>query len=76
MFFSSFRESFNSAKNVLASIPGPAKCEFPAIHRDITAGHWWLTSVILATWETEVNQEGCSLGGQPGQIVLEMPSPK
>jgi hypothetical protein len=38
------------------------------------AGHWWLTPVILATREAEIRRiEG---QGQPGQIALQIPTPK
>jgi hypothetical protein len=36
------------------------------------AGHQWVTSVILATWEAEIRR--IRIGGQPGQKVLEGPS--
>jgi hypothetical protein len=35
---------------------------------------WWLMLVILATWESK--NERITPGGQPGQIVLKIPSPK
>jgi hypothetical protein len=35
---------------------------------------WWLTSVILATWEAEIGR--IELQGQPRQIVHKVPSPK
>jgi hypothetical protein len=39
----------------------------------LIAGHQWLTSVILATWEAEI---GRNMGqGQPEKIVHKAPSP-
>jgi hypothetical protein len=43
------------------------------------AGHWWLTSVILATWEAKIRR--IWFEASPRQIVLETlsqknPSPK
>jgi hypothetical protein len=38
------------------------------------ARRWWLMLVILATWESK--NERITPGGQPGQIVLKIPSPK
>jgi hypothetical protein len=38
-----------------------------------TAGCWWLMSAILATWEAEMWR--IEVRRQPGQIVLETPSP-
>jgi hypothetical protein len=37
-------------------------------------GYWWLTPVILATWEAEIQR--IMVLGQAGQIVSETPSPK
>jgi hypothetical protein len=34
-----------------------------------TAGHQWLTSIILATWEVDI--ERIAVQGQLGQIVHE-----
>jgi hypothetical protein len=36
--------------------------------------HWWLTPVTLVSWEAEI--ERIVVGGQPGQIVCKIPSPK
>jgi hypothetical protein len=37
-------------------------------------GGWWLTPIILGTWESEI---GRFMGqGQPWQVVLRPPSPK
>jgi hypothetical protein len=35
---------------------------------------WWLTPVILGTWEAEIRR--IMVPGQPGQIVHETLSPK
>jgi hypothetical protein len=40
----------------------------------MSAGHWWLTPVIPATWEDEIRK--MEVQGQLGQIVQEIPSPK
>jgi hypothetical protein len=40
----------------------------------LEAGHLWLMSVILVTWEAEIWR--IEVPGQPEQIVLETPSPK
>jgi hypothetical protein len=34
-----------------------------------TAGNWWLTPVILATWEADIGR--IVVGGQPEQIIQE-----
>jgi hypothetical protein len=34
---------------------------------------WWLMPIILPTWETEIGR--IMIGGQPGQITRENPSP-
>jgi hypothetical protein len=39
-----------------------------------TAGHWWLTPVILATQEAEIRR--LTVRSQPGQIVHETLSQK
>jgi hypothetical protein len=36
--------------------------------------HWWLTSVIPATWEADIRR--IEVQGQPGQKVFKTPSPK
>jgi hypothetical protein len=38
------------------------------------ASCWWLTSVILVTWETEIGRT--AVLGQPGRIAQETSSPK
>jgi hypothetical protein len=38
------------------------------------AGCWWLTAVILATWEADI--ERLLVLGYPRQIVHKTPSPK
>jgi hypothetical protein len=42
--------------------------------RTVLPGTWWLTPVILATWEVEIRR--IAVQGHPGQIVLEILSPK
>jgi hypothetical protein len=37
-------------------------------------GCWWLTLIILATWEAEIGK--IKVRGQPKKIVLKTPSPK
>jgi hypothetical protein len=37
-------------------------------------GHYWLTPVIVATWEAEIRR--ITVRGQPGHIVPKTPSPK
>jgi hypothetical protein len=36
----------------------------------VIAGHWWLTSIILTTWEAEIRR--IQVEGQPRQIVLKI----
>jgi hypothetical protein len=45
-------------------------------HKDFThiARHWWLTPVILATWETEICRIEARI--KPRKIVHETPPPK
>jgi hypothetical protein len=38
------------------------------------ARHWWLMSIILATWEAKIWRT--VVQGQPKQIVHKTPSPK
>jgi hypothetical protein len=45
----------------------------PQIYNKIP-GHQWLMSIILATWEAEVQR--ITVRGQPWQIVFKTPSPK
>jgi hypothetical protein len=37
--------------------------------KKVLAGHWWLTSVILATQEAEISR--IEVQSQPGQIACE-----
>jgi hypothetical protein len=37
-------------------------------------GCWWLMSVILASWETEIRR--IAVQGQLRQIIFKTPSPK
>jgi hypothetical protein len=46
----------------------------PRIKANRSARHWWLTPVILATWETEVRR--IVVRGQPRQIVHKTISQK
>jgi hypothetical protein len=39
-----------------------------------TAGHWWLTPIILASWEAEIGK--IMVQGQPRQIIQETPISK
>jgi hypothetical protein len=38
----------------------------------VLAGHWWLTSVILATWEAEIGR--IIIQVRPCQKVCDIPS--
>jgi hypothetical protein len=42
------------------------------VKMSLKARHQWVTSLILATWEAEM--ERIEVGGQPRQKVLETPS--
>jgi hypothetical protein len=44
------------------------------VQEHIQAGHWWLTLVILASWETEVRR--IAVPDQSGQIDPKTISPK
>jgi hypothetical protein len=44
------------------------------LNSTISARCWWLTPVILATWEVEIRK--IMLPGQSRQIVPETSSPK
>jgi hypothetical protein len=46
----------------------------PSIGNQICAGHWWLTPLILATWEAEIRR--IEVQGQSGQIDHKNPFPK
>jgi hypothetical protein len=63
-FGSSYNDSSHSGYSVLRQ---PLKIK-------IWAEHWWLSSVILATWEAEIR--GIKVQGYPRHIVQEIPSPK
>jgi hypothetical protein len=51
---------------VLGSIPKTAATK--------KAQHWWLMSIIPATWEAEIGR--IKVREQPGQIAPETPSPQ
>jgi hypothetical protein len=40
------------------------------LKKDISAGHWWLMPVILATQQAEIRR--IAVRSQPEQIVLEI----
>jgi hypothetical protein len=40
----------------------------------VTAGHWWLTPIILANWEAVIRR--IEVQSQPWQTVHKTPSPK
>jgi hypothetical protein len=52
---------------------GPNGMTSVLMRKDL-AGCWWLTPVILATWEAEIRR--ILVQGHPKQIVHETPSPK
>jgi hypothetical protein len=58
---------FNSKHEILL-------CNLKAIKSEMEAGHWWLTPVILATWEAEIRR--IAVRSQCRQIVLKTLSPK
>jgi hypothetical protein len=46
----------------------------PFKNKTIQAGCWWLTPVILATWEAKIRR--ITVQGQPRQIIYETLYPK
>jgi hypothetical protein len=48
--------------------------EFQKVKKCILAGHWWLTPVILATWEADIRR--IMVQGHPKQIIHKNPISK
>jgi hypothetical protein len=46
----------------------------PKEKKNLKKRHQWLMPVILAAWETEILRFMAQ--GQPGQIIINTPSPK
>jgi hypothetical protein len=66
-------KKLNKGQNLELGLVGNIKMGKKEKKKKTRAGCQWLTSIILATWETEIRK--IEVRGQAGQIVFETFSP-